>query len=180
MESRNGRDVKIDILDDYIRTSERFRVIRVFFGVPESYGKSYWALMGHTGKAPKGGCTPPHGLVRIGLGRGGGRPLPSFSFSLPFSYSSKERRSPTPGGSRTPPLARPPPRPPASPLAPLYTGAGGTPWTILHLDDIVAVLRRSPASVEHHHRHHAVVLTELSLKTWLDRSSRDVIELNVC
>ena len=36
-ESRNGRDVKIDILDDYIRTSERFRMIRVFFGVPGSY-----------------------------------------------------------------------------------------------------------------------------------------------
>ena len=33
-ESQNGRDVKINILDDYIRTSERFRVIRVFFGVP--------------------------------------------------------------------------------------------------------------------------------------------------
>ena len=39
-ESRNGRDIKIDILDDYIRTSERFRVIRVFFGVPGSYGRS--------------------------------------------------------------------------------------------------------------------------------------------
>ena len=34
-ESQNGRDVKIDILDDYIQTSERFRVIRVFFGVPD-------------------------------------------------------------------------------------------------------------------------------------------------
>ena len=54
------------------------------------------------------------------------------------------------------------------------------PSTIFHLGHIVAVLRRSPASVEHHHRHHAVVLTELSLKAWLDRSSRDVIELNVC
>ena len=32
-EYRNGRDVNINILDDYIRTSERFRVIRVFFGV---------------------------------------------------------------------------------------------------------------------------------------------------
>ena len=32
--------VKIDILDDYIRTSERFRVIRVFFGVPGSYGNT--------------------------------------------------------------------------------------------------------------------------------------------
>ena len=54
------------------------------------------------------------------------------------------------------------------------------PSTIIHLDNIVAVLRRSPASVEHHHRHHAVVLTELSLKARLDRSSRDVIKLNVC
>ena len=36
-ESQNGRDVNIDILNDYIRTSERFRVIRVFIGVPESY-----------------------------------------------------------------------------------------------------------------------------------------------
>ena len=39
-ESRNGRDVKIDILDDYIRTSKRFRVIRVFSGVPGSYGNT--------------------------------------------------------------------------------------------------------------------------------------------
>ena len=54
------------------------------------------------------------------------------------------------------------------------------PSTIVLLDNIVAVLRRSPATVEHHHRHHAVVLTELSLDTRLDWSSRDVIELNVC
>ena len=52
------------------------------------------------------------------------------------------------------------------------------PSTILHLDNTVAELRRSPAPVEHHHRHHAVVLTKLSLNTRLDRSSRDVIELN--
>ena len=37
-ESRNGRDVNIDILEGYIRTSERSRVIRVFFGAPESTG----------------------------------------------------------------------------------------------------------------------------------------------
>ena len=100
-ESRNGRDIKIDILDDYIRTSERFQVIRIFFGVPESYGNSYWALMGHTGKerkASKGGRTPPHGLVRIGLGKGGGRPsfflLPPSLLLLPQgkeeSYSHRE------------------------------------------------------------------------------------------
>ena len=54
------------------------------------------------------------------------------------------------------------------------------PLTIFLLDNIVAVLRRSPATVEHQDHHHAVVLTELSLNTRLDRSSRDVIELNVC
>ena len=45
----------------------------------------------------------------------------------------------------------------------------GAPSTILHLDNIVAELRRSPASVEHHHRHHAVVLTKLSLDPLLDQ-----------
>ena len=53
----------------------------------------------------------------------------------------------------------------------------GAPSTIIHVGHIVAVLRRSPVSVEHHH---AVVLTKLSLNTRLDRSTRDVIELNVC
>ena len=56
----------------------------------------------------------------------------------------------------------------------------GAPSTIIHLDNIVAVLRRSPASVEHHHRHHAVVLMELIPDTLLDRSPGIVIELNVC
>ena len=91
-ESRNGRDVKIDILDDYIRTSERFRVIRVFFGVPESYGNTYWALLGHTGKKEKGlkgGRTPPLGLVRIGLGKGGAPFLPSPS---PFPSPTPTRK----------------------------------------------------------------------------------------
>ena len=36
-ESRNGRDTKIDILDDYIRTLEVFRVISEKTGVPEGY-----------------------------------------------------------------------------------------------------------------------------------------------
>ena len=54
------------------------------------------------------------------------------------------------------------------------------PSTIVHLDNTVAVLRRSPASVEHHHRHHAVVLTELISGARLDRRPEIVIELNVC
>ena len=51
---------------------------------------------------------------------------------------------------------------------------------ILHIGHIVAEFRRSPALVEHHHRHHAVVLTELIPDALLDRSPGNVIELNVC
>ena len=54
------------------------------------------------------------------------------------------------------------------------------PSTIVHLDNIVAVLRRSPATVEHQDRHHAIVLMELIPDTLLDRSPGIVIELNVC
>ena len=53
------------------------------------------------------------------------------------------------------------------------------PSTIL-LDNIVAVLRRSPAMVEHQDRHHAVVLMELLPEALLDRSPGCVIELYVC
>ena len=35
--SRNGLDIKIDILDGYIRTSEVFRVISKKIGEPEGY-----------------------------------------------------------------------------------------------------------------------------------------------
>ena len=36
-ESRNGRDMKIDILDDCIRTPEWFRGYRIYTGVPGGY-----------------------------------------------------------------------------------------------------------------------------------------------
>ena len=47
----------------------------------------------------------------------------------------------------------------------------GVPPSTIVLDNIVAVLRRSPAMVEHHHRHHAVMLKELIyyLDTLLDQ-----------
>ena len=53
------------------------------------------------------------------------------------------------------------------------------PSTIV-LDNIVAVLRRSPATLVHQDRHHAVVLAELFPEALLDRSPGSVIELNVC
>ena len=174
-------------------------MIRVFFGVPESYGNSYWALMGHTGKerkASKGGRTPPHGLVRIGLGKGG---APFLLCRSPFPSPTPTRKGGVllPVGVGLPPMARLSPWPAAPPCSFIYTGRGAplntqvdqvdrllavcaAPSTIVHLNNTVAVLRRSPASVEHQHRHHAVVLTKLSLNTQLDRSSRDVIGLNVC
>ena len=46
-ESRNCRDIKIDILDNYIRTSERSRVIRVFSEYRRVTGiriGPYWAI----------------------------------------------------------------------------------------------------------------------------------------
>ena len=47
-ESQNGRDIKIDILDDYIRTPEVFRVISEKTGVPEGYRNPPGEVMGHT------------------------------------------------------------------------------------------------------------------------------------
>ena len=52
--------------------------------------------------------------------------------------------------------------------------------TIFHLGHIVVEFRRSPAPVGHHHRHHAVVMTELIPDALLDRSPEIVIELTVC
>ena len=61
----------------------------------------------------------------------------------------------------------------------IFLAVCGAPSTII-LDNIVAVLRRSPATVVHQDRHHAVVLTELFPNTLLDRSPAIFIELNVC
>ena len=50
-ESQNGRDIKIDILDDYIRTPEVFRVISEKTRVPEGYRNPPppGEVMGHMG-----------------------------------------------------------------------------------------------------------------------------------
>ena len=48
-ESRNGRDMKIDILDDYIRSPEVFQTFSEKTGVPEGY------------RNPPGRVNGPHG-----------------------------------------------------------------------------------------------------------------------
>ena len=48
-ESQNGRDIKIDILDDYIRTPEVFRVISEKTGVPEGLPEPPGEVLGLSG-----------------------------------------------------------------------------------------------------------------------------------
>ena len=47
--SRNGRDIKIDILDGYIRTPEVFRVILEKTGVPEGLPEPPGEVLGLSG-----------------------------------------------------------------------------------------------------------------------------------
>ena len=135
-ESRNGRDIKIDILEACIWLSEVFRVKSGFYrstggyrNPPGGFNGPTWALV-EKRRGRQGRAARPSPLVRIGQGEGGGAPL---SFLSPSSFPpspnpTRKGGSPTPGGSRTPPGAPPPGRP-HLPLAPLYTGAGGTPKT---------------------------------------------------
>ena len=62
-ESRNGRDIKIDILDNYIRTPEVFRVVSEKTGVPDSYRKPPGEIMGLMGLSG----------IEERKGKGGGR-----------------------------------------------------------------------------------------------------------
>ena len=76
-ESRNGRDIKIDILDDYIRTPEVFRVISEKTGVPEGYRNPPGEVMGLSGPegreraAARRWCAPPVGVKTGGYRVGG-------------------------------------------------------------------------------------------------------------
>ena len=66
-ESQNCRDIKIDILDDYIRTPEVFRVISEKTGEPEGYRNPPGEVMGLGGPegresaAAQEVAPPPHG-----------------------------------------------------------------------------------------------------------------------
>ena len=96
-------------------------------GTPRELNGPIWALVEIEGSKGSVGHAP-QGPNRIGLGQGGRPPL-SFSSSLfpsPSPTPTRKGWSPTPSGSRTPPLGAPLPGRPPPPLAPLYTGAGGT------------------------------------------------------
>ena len=89
-ESRNGRDIKIDILEVYVWTSEVFRVKSGFYWVTgrlpepprEPYGPS-WALVERRKGQPRGLRASPLPLVLLGLGEVAGHPSPSFPLGNP-------------------------------------------------------------------------------------------------
>ena len=91
-ESRNGRDIKIDILEAYIWTSESFRVKSAFYRSTGRLPKPPGGLLGlhgprgRRGKEAGGGRGPLPFLVRIGQGKGGGAPpfLPLFLLFPPL------------------------------------------------------------------------------------------------
>ena len=101
-------------------------MIRVFFGVPESYGNTYWALLGHTGKKEKGlkgGRTPSLGLVRIGLWKGG---APFLLSPSPFPFPTPTRKGGVllPVGVGLPPWGAPYEAAAPSPCSFIYVATG--------------------------------------------------------
>ena len=117
-ESRNGRDIKIDILEAYIWISEVFRVKSGFYRstgrLPEPPG-GIWALVEER-RGGQGWAARPSPPSPNRTRRGGWRP-PPFLLSLFFPPSrilfqlGKEGGNPTLGGSRTPPGVPSPGRP---------------------------------------------------------------------
>ena len=87
-ESRNGRDIKFDILEACIWTSEEFRVKSGFYrsaGGVTGTPRGLMVLIGPQWRergAGQGRPRAPPPLVRIGLGEGGRRP--PFLLLLPF------------------------------------------------------------------------------------------------
>ena len=82
-ESRNCRDIKIDILDGYIWTPERFRRSlepREVTGTPREVYGPYWAHVGGREKE-QGRGRPPQAQSELG-----GGPAPPFLSPSPSSY----------------------------------------------------------------------------------------------
>ena len=109
-ESRNGRDINIDILEAYIWISESFRVksgsYRSTGGLPEpprGFIGPTWALREKREGGRRWPRAPP--LPSPNRTREGGRRpafLPLFLLFPPSPIPNRKEGSPTPGGSRTP------------------------------------------------------------------------------
>ena len=87
-ESRNGRDIKIDILDGYIWTPERFRRSlepREVTGTPREVYGPYWAHVGGREKEQGRGARPPKPNPNWG---GGPAPLSFLLPPLPITTTS--------------------------------------------------------------------------------------------
>src|SRR5215216_4945893 len=83
-ESRNGRDIKIDILEDYIRTPEWFQgspEYRGVTGTPRGVNGPSWALVEVEGSKGAVGHAPPRPKPNWFRARG-----PASSFLLSLSY----------------------------------------------------------------------------------------------
>ena len=86
-ESQNARDIKIDILDDYVWTSEWFRVSSGIYrstGTPREVYGPYWAIVGERRREPRRGRPQAQSELGGGLAPLSHPPSPS-SF---FSYSN--------------------------------------------------------------------------------------------
>ena len=145
-ESRNGRDMKIDILDDYIRTPEWFRGLSDKYqstgGLPEPPGGYWasWAQLVEEERRPRGSHAPLPPKSELDK-EGGGAPLsfPPLSPSLSSPNPTRKREGvllPVGVGLL---LARPSWSAAPLPLAPLYTGVGGTLETQQLIIDLLAV-----------------------------------------
>ena len=107
-ESRNGRDIKIDILDDYIWTPERFRVrlgqypeLREVIGTPREVYGPYRALVERRGEEQRRGRPPSP----IRIGRGADPPFLLFFFPfLPSPTPTREGGILLPPGVGLPPF----------------------------------------------------------------------------
>ena len=98
-ESRNGRDIKIDILDGYIRTPEVFRKVLGKTGVTEGLPEPPGEVLGLSGpegreRAAAQEVAPPIGSPNWtrGGGRGPSFPLPLPLFPSPFLLPSWTRK----------------------------------------------------------------------------------------
>ena len=133
-ESRNGQDMKIDILDDYIRTPEWFRglsdIYRSTGGLPEPPGGYWasWAQVVEEEMRQEVACGPPCPNP-IGKGKGAAVPLllPSLHLLLPPSPSWNRKGGQNLLGVGLPPLGRTSSSWPAPPPPLLYIHGQGAP-----------------------------------------------------